>query len=123
AGSRAAARAQEPRDQEIFAFLESLLTLDLIAPGRRTHSRHRVLQFVGKLQQLTGPLMAKSLEDTAFYRDHAVLALNEVGGRPDSPGLSVDDFHARLRNRATNFPRGLTATATHDTKRGEDARA
>jgi (1->4)-alpha-D-glucan 1-alpha-D-glucosylmutase len=117
----AAARADEAQNQEIFAFLESLLTLDLIAPGRRTHSRRRVLQFVGKLQQLTGPLMAKSLEDTAFYRDHAVLALNEVGGRPDAGALSPQ-FHDQMAERASGWPHGLTATATHDTKRGEDAR-
>ena len=117
-----AARGQEPQDQEIFAFLESLLTLDLIAPGRRTHSRYRVLRFVGKLQQLTGPLMAKSLEDTAFYRDHAILALNEVGGRPDAGALSPAQFHEHMAERARDWPHGLTATATHDTKRGEDAR-
>ena len=117
-----AARAREPQDQTIFAFLESLLTLDLIAPGHRTHSRRRVLQFVGKLQQLTGPLMAKSLEDTAFYRDHAILALNEVGGRPDAGALSPTQFHHAMAERADSWPHGLTATATHDTKRGEDAR-
>ena len=110
------------RIRTIFAFLESLLTLDLIAPGRRTHSRRRVLQFVGKLQQLTGPLMAKSLEDTAFYRDHAILALNEVGGRPDAGALSPTQFHDAMAERAGSWPHGLTATATHDTKRGEDAR-
>ena len=119
----AARRHWRGPDQGIFDFLHGVLTLDVIAPGHRTHSSRRVLQFVGKLQQFTGPVMAKSLEDTAFYRDHAVLALNEVGGRPDAPALSVDDFHARLRHRVTNFPHGLTATATHDTKRGEDARA
>jgi (1->4)-alpha-D-glucan 1-alpha-D-glucosylmutase len=118
----AARRHWRGLDQGIFDFLQDVLTLEVIAPGHRTHSSRRTLQFVGKLQQFTGPTMAKSLEDTAFYRDHSVLALNEVGGRPDSPALSVDDFHARLRNRA-NFPHGLTATATHDTKRGEDARA
>jgi (1->4)-alpha-D-glucan 1-alpha-D-glucosylmutase len=118
----ASAREQNPQDQEIFAFLESLLTLDLIAPGRGTHSRRRVLQFVGKLQQLTGPLMAKSLEDTAFYRDHAILALNEVGGRPDSGALSPAQFHDSMAERTNSWPHGLTATATHDTKRGEDAR-
>jgi (1->4)-alpha-D-glucan 1-alpha-D-glucosylmutase len=118
----AMARGQDPPNQEIFAFLESLLTLDLVAPGRRTHSRRRVLQFVGKLQQLTGPLMAKSLEDTAFYRDHAVLALNEVGGRPDAGALSPAQFHDQMAERARVWPHGLTATATHDTKRGEDAR-
>jgi (1->4)-alpha-D-glucan 1-alpha-D-glucosylmutase len=67
--------------------------------------------------------MAKSLEDTAFYRYHRLLALNEVGGNPASNGLSVDAFHAKMQRRAKQWPHGLTATATHDTKRGEDARA
>jgi (1->4)-alpha-D-glucan 1-alpha-D-glucosylmutase len=68
-------------------------------------------------------MMAKSLEDTAFYRYHVLLALNEVGGHPDARGLSVADFHHRMTERRATFPHGLTATATHDTKRGEDARA
>jgi (1->4)-alpha-D-glucan 1-alpha-D-glucosylmutase len=67
--------------------------------------------------------MAKSLEDTAFYRYHRLIALNEVGGEPDAPALTLPDFHARMQARAQNAPAGLTATATHDTKRGEDARA
>jgi (1->4)-alpha-D-glucan 1-alpha-D-glucosylmutase len=67
-------------------------------------------------------MMAKSLEDTAFYRFHRLLALNEVGGDPDLPGLTLADFHQRMIMRAAESPHGLTATATHDTKRGEDAR-
>ena len=66
--------------------------------------------------------MAKSLEDTALYRYHALIGLNEVGGDPTLPGLSAQDFHERMRHRAGHFTHGLTATATHDTKRGEDAR-
>ncbi len=76
-----------------------------------------------KLQQLTGPVTAKSLEDTAFYRFHRLLALNEVGGNPAASGLALDEFHRRMRTRAEASAGGLTATATHDTKRGEDARA
>jgi (1->4)-alpha-D-glucan 1-alpha-D-glucosylmutase len=67
--------------------------------------------------------MAKSLEDTTFYRYHRLLALNEVGGHPDAPALPVERFHAMMQARARDWPHGLTATATHDTKRGEDARA
>src|SRR5437868_7630023 len=67
--------------------------------------------------------MAKSLEDTAFYRYHRLLALNEVGGDPAARALPVEAFHAMMRTRAGEWPRGMTATATHDTKRGEDARA
>ena len=110
-------------DVAIFDFLRDALTLDLIAPGRRRHSTARVRRFACKVQQFTGPMMAKSLEDTAFYRYHRLLALNEVGGDPASGAVPVADFHDRMRARAQSFPHGLTATATHDTKRGEDARA
>jgi (1->4)-alpha-D-glucan 1-alpha-D-glucosylmutase len=110
-------------DISIFDFLQDALTLDLIAPGRVKHSITRVRRFALKVQQFTGPMMAKSLEDTAFYRYHRLLALNEVGGKPTSPALSATDFHDLMESRAAKAPHGLTATATHDTKRGEDARA
>jgi (1->4)-alpha-D-glucan 1-alpha-D-glucosylmutase len=107
-------------DPEIFDFLRDALTIDLAAnPG---YSAARVRNFALKLQQFTGPLMAKALEDTTFYRHHRLLALNEVGGEPEAPALTLDEFHALQVDRAT-APYGLTATATHDTKRGEDARA
>jgi (1->4)-alpha-D-glucan 1-alpha-D-glucosylmutase len=110
-------------DEGIFDFLRDALTLDLIAPGRAPHSKPRVRRFALKLQQFTGPMMAKSLEDTAFYRYHRLLALNEVGGNPAAQALPVDTFHDMMRTRAREQPHGMTATATHDTKRGEDARA
>jgi (1->4)-alpha-D-glucan 1-alpha-D-glucosylmutase len=110
-------------DEGIFDFLRDTLTLDLIAPGRPPHSKPRVRRFALKLQQFTGPLMAKSLEDTAFYRYHRLLALNEVGGDPAAQALPIDAFHDTIRTRAKEWPHGMTATATHDTKRGEDARA
>ncbi len=118
-----AARAQWfGPDAEIFDFLRDVLTLDLIAPGRSGYSTARVRRFAFKVQQFTGPMMAKSLEDTAFYRYARLLALNEVGGDPDLPGLSPHEFHCRMRLRQEETPHGLIATATHDTKRGEDAR-
>jgi (1->4)-alpha-D-glucan 1-alpha-D-glucosylmutase len=110
-------------DADILDFLRDVLTLDLIAPGRSGHSIARVRRFAFKVQQFTGPMMAKSLEDTAFYRYHRALALNEVGSDPAAGGISVGQFHERMQERATRGPHGLTATATHDTKRGEDARA
>jgi (1->4)-alpha-D-glucan 1-alpha-D-glucosylmutase len=110
-------------DEGIFDFLRDALTLDLIAPGRAPHGKPRVRRFALKLQQFTGPMMAKSLEDTAFYRYHRLLALNEVGGDPAARALSTDAFHDMMRARAKEWPHGMTATATHDTKRGEDARA
>jgi (1->4)-alpha-D-glucan 1-alpha-D-glucosylmutase len=82
-----------------------------------------VRRFALKVQQFTGPVMAKSLEDTAFYQFHRLLALNEVGGDPASTGLTIPAFHEAMRARAREWPQGMTATATHDTKRGEDARA
>jgi len=110
-------------DDGIFEFLRDTLTMDLIKPGRAAHSAPRVRRFALKVQQFTGPVMAKSLEDTAFYRYHRLLALNEVGGDPSAGALAVDAFHAAMQLRAREWPHGMTATATHDTKRGEDARA
>jgi len=110
-------------DEGIFDFLRDTLTMDLIGAGRASHSAPRVRHFALKLQQFTGPVMAKSLEDTAFYRYHRLLALNEVGGDPSATALPVDAFHDAMKVRARDWPHGMTATATHDTKRGEDARA
>jgi (1->4)-alpha-D-glucan 1-alpha-D-glucosylmutase len=110
-------------DEGIFDFLRDTLNMDLIEPGRAAHSAARVRRFALKLQQFTGPMMAKSLEDTAFYRYHPLLALNEVGGNPSARALSIEAFHEAMETRAREWPHGMTATATHDTKRGEDARA
>jgi (1->4)-alpha-D-glucan 1-alpha-D-glucosylmutase len=110
-------------DEGIFEFLRDALTMDLIKPGGPAHSPPRVRRFALKVQQFTGPMMAKSLEDTAFYRYHRLLALNEVGGDPSAKALSADAFHEAMKVRAKEWPHGMTATATHDTKRGEDARA
>jgi (1->4)-alpha-D-glucan 1-alpha-D-glucosylmutase len=109
-------------DEGIFEFLRDTLTMDLIKPGGPAHSAARVRRFALKVQQFTGPMMAKSLEDTAFYRYHRLLAFNEVGGDPSAKALSVDAFHEAMKIRASEWPHGMTATATHDTKRGEDAR-
>jgi (1->4)-alpha-D-glucan 1-alpha-D-glucosylmutase len=110
-------------DEGLFDFLRDVLTMDLIKPGRPPHSAPRVRRFALKVQQFTGPLMAKSLEDTAFYRYHRQLALNEVGGDPAAKALTIDAFHSMMQERAREWPHGMTSTATHDTKRGEDARA
>lgn len=117
-----ARRAWFGADDGIFDFLHEALTLDLVRPRRRTHSRTKVRRFALKLQQFTGPVMAKALEDTAFYRYHRLIAFNEVGGDPAADALSVSAFHDLNRARAAQWPHGLTTTATHDTKRGEDAR-
>ena len=110
-------------DSEIFDFLQDALTLDLVGPERQGYSKARVRRFAMKVQQFTGPIMAKSLEDTTFYRYFHLLALNEVGGDPTLPALTSAAFHDTMADRVATQPHGMTATATHDTKRGEDARA
>jgi (1->4)-alpha-D-glucan 1-alpha-D-glucosylmutase len=80
-------------------------------------------EFVVRFQQTTGPVMAKGVEDTAFYRYVRLAALNEVGGSPARFGLTVDEFHEANRRRAARFPRHLLTTYTHDTKRSPDVRA
>ncbi len=117
---RARARWQGP-DAEIFDFLRGAATIDLARSAG--YSAPRVRDFALRLQQFTGPLMAKAMEDTAFYRHHRLLALNEVGGHPELGAVTLREFHMRQQDRANEAAHGLTATATHDTKRGEDARA
>jgi (1->4)-alpha-D-glucan 1-alpha-D-glucosylmutase len=89
------------------------LTLDAPAPA----------EFVTRFQQTTPAITAKGVEDTSFYRDVRLLALNEVGGDPGRFSLSVADFHARCAERARRFPENLLITQTHDTKRSGDSRA
>jgi len=76
-----------------------------------------------RFQQVTGPAAAKGVEDTAFYVYNRLVSLNEVGGDPGEAGVSVERFHEFCRARAVQEPHGLNASSTHDTKRGEDARA
>jgi (1->4)-alpha-D-glucan 1-alpha-D-glucosylmutase len=79
--------------------------------------------FVRKFQQLTAPVTAKGIEDTAFYRYNRLISLNEVGGEPERFGVGLDEFHARCVARQAEWPASLSATSTHDTKRSEDVRA
>lgn len=76
-----------------------------------------------RFQQLSGPVMAKAMEDTLFYRYNRLLATNEVGGEPDHAPGGIEEFHRTMQARAQSQPTGLSTTSTHDTKRGEDARA
>lgn len=79
----------------------------------------RRLEFVMRCQQFAGPLSAKGVEDTTFYGYHALISHNEVGDSPQQLGMKPDEFHRRMQQR---WPQAMNATATHDTKRGEDAR-
>jgi (1->4)-alpha-D-glucan 1-alpha-D-glucosylmutase len=85
--------------------------------------RERYVEFAMRFQQLTSPVAAKGVEDTAFYRSLRLVALNEVGGDPGRFGTPVADLHRQNAARAATRPRAMVATSTHDAKRGEDARA
>ena len=109
------ARAQEPAlDPLLFDFLERVLTLEMAAD--------RLPDAVARAQQLSGPVMAKGLEDTALYRYSRLIALNEVGSEPGLFGLDPSGFHEGNRRRLEREPLAMLTTSTHDTKRGEDAR-
>jgi (1->4)-alpha-D-glucan 1-alpha-D-glucosylmutase len=118
---RDAKRRNRSTSASVFEFIADLLLLrdpDGISAGERAERR----EFVLRMQQLTGPVMAKGLEDTVFYRYFPLASLNEVGGRPTGGGSEPERFHAWNARRLEAWPHGLSATATHDTKRGEDVR-
>ena len=120
----AQARQQDPDlDASAFDFVHALLSGDLVAEPGSGFSRHSALRAAMKAQQYSGPVMAKGLEDTAFYRYNRFVALNEVGGHPDEFGIGLGAFHYANRYRAEHWPHAMLGTATHDTKRGEDTRA
>jgi len=106
-------------DPSIFDFIQGTLTL----AGGTSGAGDPRLDFALKFQQVTGPVMAKGVEDTAFYRYNRLLSLNEVGGDPDQFGVSPAAFHRQNGERQARYPLALLATSTHDTKRSEDVRA
>ena len=109
-------------DTSVFDFVREVLLTD-IAEGKRADYQERVINFARKFQQYTGPVMAKGLEDTAFYRYSRLLSLNEVGGEPGRFGVSVAAFHHQNQERLQNWPHAMLSTSTHDGKRSEDVRA
>ncbi len=102
-------------DPELLDFLEKILVLEI--------SGNLEQELAMRFQQFTGPVMAKGLEDTAFYRYNRFICLNEVGGDPARFGVSPDDFHHQGKLAQAGRPLSMLAGATHDTKRGEDVRA
>ena len=119
----AAAKRRNPAVEEsVFNFLRDIL-LFRFPENLNEEERGEHVHFVLKFQQSTGPIMAKGLEDTAFYIYNRLAALNEVGGEPQQFGLSIDQFHERNITRQRDWPESLLATSTHDTKRSEDVRA
>jgi (1->4)-alpha-D-glucan 1-alpha-D-glucosylmutase len=116
----AAARARDAWEEgSVYAFLRRVLLTEHADDA----IRERYVEFAMRFQQLTAPVTAKGVEDTAFYRSQRLLALNEVGGDPAQFGTTVEEFHRQNARRAAHRPRSMLTTATHDMKRGEDVRA
>jgi (1->4)-alpha-D-glucan 1-alpha-D-glucosylmutase len=118
---RTAKKRRAAEDLSVFDFVQSVLlgeTLD----GADQANEEAIRRFVMHFQQLTGPVMAKGVEDTALYRYVPLAALNEVGGDPRRLGISVAAFHAANRERSRHWPHTMLTTSTHDNKRSEDAR-
>jgi (1->4)-alpha-D-glucan 1-alpha-D-glucosylmutase len=117
------ARRRNPSTlRSILTFVRDILLLHNL-DAFRPEDHARVINFVKKFQQMTGPVMAKSVEDTVFYVYHRLISLNEVGGHPDQFGLTSEHFHEQNAARAANWPHAMLASSTHDTKRSEDVRA
>src|SRR6266852_9164152 len=115
-------RAGTTLDERLFVFLERVLLVD--PPSYIESEREAWLAFVMRWQQFTGRVMAKGVEDTAFYNYNRLISLNDVGGDPgrhDFDGLA--EFHQHNCRRQRQWPHTLNATSTHDTKRSEDVRA
>jgi (1->4)-alpha-D-glucan 1-alpha-D-glucosylmutase len=110
-------------DRQVLDFVCAVLTGDLVKDRSTGFNRNDVLRFATRVQQYTAPVTAKAVEDTAFYRYGRLLSLNEVGCAPQPFALSPVDFHQRNLERLGAWPQALLATATHDTKRGEDVRS
>jgi len=114
-GAKLARARRADLDGELFDFFVDILL-----------GRHRGMvedELVARFQQVTGPVMAKGVEDTTFYTYNRLTALNEVGGNPGRFGVSPEEFHDGNAHTARHWPGTLLATSTHDTKRAEDTRA
>ena len=109
------ARRRPDIDVDLLDFVRRLLLGELDGEAER--------ELVARFQQLTGPVMAKGVEDTAFYTFNRLVSLNEVGGDPGRFGTSVEEFHAACLTAQEQWPAAMLATSTHDTKRSEDVRA
>jgi (1->4)-alpha-D-glucan 1-alpha-D-glucosylmutase len=116
------ARRRNPTiDPSVFEFIRAALLLEHPEGISEDEIRQREA-FVTRFQQTTGPVTAKGVEDTAFYRQIKLASLNEVGGEPGRFGHSPHAFHAMNAHRISKWPGGFSTTATHDNKRGEDTR-
>jgi len=118
-------RRWQGADGEILDFIAALLTLDIRTrnPSHFADKRVAILRFVARFQQYTGAIAAKAVEDTFFYRFVPLASTNEVGASPYRPTTSPGLYHEQMAERTAAWPLGMLASATHDTKRGEDMRA
>ena len=117
----AARNESRAADASVFDFIHDVLTCDL--PARSPTLAEEVRHFARKFQQVSAPVMAKGVEDTAFYRYNRLASLNDVGGDPDEFGFPPGRFHRASANRARHWPHTMLATSTHDNKRSEDVRS
>jgi (1->4)-alpha-D-glucan 1-alpha-D-glucosylmutase len=123
--SMAIARAKRRNpavESAIFDFLKRILLLEL-PEGTSQDDQKACELFAGRFQQVTSPVMAKGVEDTAFYSYCPLASVNEVGSHPDVAPVSIADFHKENASRLEKYPLTMLGTSTHDTKRSEDVRA
>ena len=119
---RLARRRNPAVSASLFEFIGSVVLLENLESLDEAQVAER-RDFVMRLQQLTGPVMAKGLEDTASYRFYPLCSLNDVGGEPEVRWSPLEWFHAENAERRRSWPEAMTATSTHDTKRDEDVRS
>jgi len=121
--TRRAVKAPGLVDDTVYDFIRNVLLARWRPDDEQAREPPEIREIARRFQQLTGPVTAKSVEDTAFYRYTRFIALNEVGGEPSRWGCSVAAFHHATAARRQRAPAAMLATATHDHKRGEDVRA
>lgn len=119
----AAQRTCRPAERELVLQIDRWLGGSTPSANSTPMLRRAQSRAIARFQQLTPPVAAKSIEDTAFYHYGVLVSRNEVGADPANFAISIDEFHDRCRERARRFPQAMLATATHDHKRGEDLRA
>ena len=118
--ARAEAVARRP---ELGAAIAAIVNAILSSVTESSATESSATELRTRFQQTTGPVMAKGVEDTAFYRYHRLVSLNEVGGDPGRFGGTAAEFHAACSARQADWPHSMTTLSTHDTKRSEDVRA
>src|SRR5215469_14795127 len=119
---KAARRRSNAADLSVFDFVQNILLIDVYGSHVDWY-KQAVLRFSMKFQQVTAAVMAKGVEDTAFYRYHRLVSLNEVGGNPMHFGTTAEEFHRANDEHLSRWPDSMLSSSTHDSKRSEDVRA